>query len=261
MMEHDYRVGQILDAIDQAGIAEETLVIYASDNGPDSADYPRQSFQGPFRGHLGSAYEGSIRTPMILRWPDKVEPGGVTNEIVAILDFFPTLARLVGGKVPEDRAIDGVDQLDFFLGETDKSARESALFFSADTLLAMKWRKYKIFMTGDDPAPRMRSWRRLWAPLVFNVEQDPREEYDIAIRNLWVFQPAMRHLLPFVFSIDKYGLITPGADERTAGTVEIPFLSEDQLQNSMGAIKQQIMKQRVKDFFGSDPAPEGEAEE
>jgi arylsulfatase len=185
-----------------------------------------------------------------------VQAGRVTNEIISILDLFPTLAQVTGGKIPDDRAIDGVDQTDFLLGKVDRSGRENVLFFSGNTLLAMKWRKFKIFMTGDDPAPRVRSWRRLWAPLVFNVEQDPREEYDIAIRNLWVFQPAMRHLMPFVFSIDKYGLITPGADERTAGSVEIPFLSEDQLQNSLGAIKQQLMKQKLKGLFTRDREPE-----
>ena len=98
MVEHDYRVGQVLDAIDAAGIADQTLVIYASDNGPDSAEYPQMSFAGPYRGYLGSAYEGSIRTPMMIRWPGKVPAGRVTNEIVAMLDFFPTLAAIAGAK-------------------------------------------------------------------------------------------------------------------------------------------------------------------
>jgi arylsulfatase len=99
MVEHDYRVGQILDALEQAGIADETLVIYASDNGPDSAHYPWMSFAGPYRGYLGSAYEGSIRTPMMIRWPGNIEAGRVSNEIVAIADLFPTLARIAGGSV------------------------------------------------------------------------------------------------------------------------------------------------------------------
>jgi arylsulfatase len=252
VVEHDHRVGQVLDAIEQAGVADDTLVVYASDNGPDSADYPEVSFAGPFRGYLGSAYEGSIRTPMMLRWPGRVAAGRVSNEIVAIVDFFPTLARIAGAEVPDDRAIDGLDQTDFLLGKSDTSARESVLFFSGRTLLAVKWRRFKIFLTGDDPAPRVRSWRRLWAPLVYNVEQDPREEVDIAISNLWILQPVMRQVYPFLFSMEKEGLILPGGDEPQEATVEIPFQSQDEIDKSLSAIKWKIMKQRVKDMLPLD---------
>jgi arylsulfatase A-like enzyme len=254
MVEHDYRVGQVLDAIDSAGIADQTLVIYASDNGPDSADYPQMSFAGPYRGYLGSAYEGSIRTPMMIRWPGKVPAGRVTNEIVAMLDFFPTLAAIAGAKVPDDRAIDGVDQRTLFLGEEEKSKREGVLIFSGRTLLAVKWRRFKIFMTGDDPAPRNRSWRRLWAPLVYNIEQDPREEYDITMDNLWIIEPVMRQLYPFLFSVEKEGIILPGADKRTKVPLEIPFQSQEEIEQSMSAIKWQFIKKKVKDLlrFGGD---------
>jgi arylsulfatase len=249
MMEHDHRVGQILDALENAGIARDTLVIYASDNGPDSADYPRESFAGPFQGRLGSAYEGSIRTPMIVRWPGRTPAGSRSNEIVAMVDLLPTLARIAGGELPDDRAIDGVDQMDLFVGNTRESQRESVLVFSGDTLLAVKWRKFKIFLTGDDPGPRNRSWRRLWAPQVYNIEQDPREEYDIAAHNMWIFQPAMRQLMPFVFSIEKHGLIQPGADKRTRGSIQVPFLSEAQLKSGMDAIKRRVMKQRLRELL------------
>jgi arylsulfatase len=254
MVEHDHRVGQVLDAIEEAGIAEETLVIYASDNGPDSADYPRMSFAGPYRGYLGSAYEGSIRTPMLIRWPGRVSPGRASNEIVAIVDLFPTVARIAGGEVPDDRAIDGVDQTGLLVGETDASARESVLVFSGRTLLAVKWRRFKIFMTGDDPAPRDRSWRRLWAPLLYNVEQDPGEGYDIAIDNLWILQAAMRQLFPFLFSVDQEGLILPGADEPTSAPLEIPFLSQGQIERSLSAIKWQMLRRKVEGLleFGQD---------
>jgi arylsulfatase len=261
MVEHDHRVGQILDALEKAGIDDETLVIYASDNGPDSGHFPWMSFAGPYRGYLGSAYEGSIRTPMMIRWPGKVAAGRVSNEIVAIADLFPTLARIVGGKVPDDRAIDGVDQTNFFLGETDKSKRESVLVFSGNTLLAVKWRKFKVFLTGDDPSPRVRSWRKLWSPLVYNVEQDPREEYDIAMDNLWVLQPTLRHTLPFVFSVQRNGLIQPGEDERRKGTLSVPFFSEEQLQRSIGAIKRRVMMDRLKGLLPSGAEPESEEQQ
>jgi arylsulfatase len=254
MVEHDHRTGQILDALEAAGIADDTLVVYASDNGPDSAHYPVVSNSGPYRGYLGSAYEGSIRTPLLVRWPGRVAPGGTTNAIVALVDLFPTLAKLSGAEVPDDRVIDGMDQTPLLLGESDRSAREGVLFFSGRTLLAAKWRRFKVFFTGDDPAPRDRSWRRLWAPLVYNVEQDPREEVEITIDNLWLLQPTVRMIYEFLFSVDGEGLILPGGDEPEAATVEIPFQSQDEIDRSMSAIRRRVIKQRIKDLlpFGRD---------
>jgi arylsulfatase A-like enzyme len=246
MLEHDHRVGQILDAVEEAGVGQDTIVLYLSDNGPDSAYYPVVSFSGPYRGYLGSAYEGSVRTPLLVRWPGRVEAGRVSNEIVSLVDLFPTLAKLAGGAVPDDRVVDGLDQSAFLLGDTEQSARESVLFFSGRTLLAVKWRRFKIFLTGDDPSPRDRSWRRLWAPLVYNVEQDPREEVDIAISNLWILEPLMRQVYPFLFSVESEGLILPGGDEPEEASVEIPFQSEDEIEKSMSAIRWKIMKQRVR---------------
>lgn len=105
-------------------------------------------------------------------------------------------------------------------------------------MLKVKWRRFKIFLTGDDPGPRNRSWRRLWAPLVYNVEQDPREEVDIAIANLWIFEPVMRQVYPFLFSVESEGLILPGGDEPEDATVEIPFQSQDEIEKSMsGAVE------------------------
>jgi arylsulfatase len=254
MVEHDHRVGQVLDAIEEAGIADQTLVIYASDNGPDSAYYPQVSFAGPYRGYLGSAFEGSIRTPMMARWPGRPSPGRVSNEIVAMVDIFPTLATIAGGKVPDDRAIDGVDQTPLLLGESEDSAREGVLIFSGRTLLAVKWRRFKIFLTGDDPAPRNRTWRRLWAPLVYNVEQDPREEVDIAIQNLWILEPLMKQIYPFLFSVEEEGLILPGGDEPAPASVEIPFQRRDEILQSMSAIRRQMIQKKIGEMipFGEE---------
>jgi len=237
--------------------------VYASDNGPDSADFPVTSFSGPFRGYLGSAYEGSIRTPMLVRWPGRVPAARVSNEIVAMVDLFPTLARLAGGTLPDDRAIDGVDQSDLWLGETDASAREGVVIFSGRTLLAVKWRRFKIFLTGDDPAPRDRSWRRLWAPLVYNVEQDPREEIDIAISNLWILEPMMRQIYPVLFSIADEGLILPGGDEPSSADVEIPFQAQDEIERSMSAIRWKMLQKKLQEMlpFRDDPEGEGAEEE
>lgn len=246
MVEHDHRVGQVLDAIDAAGIAADTLVVYASDNGPDSADYPEVSFAGPYRGYLGSAYEGSIRTPMLIRWPGEIPSGRVTNEIVSILDLFPTLAAIAGVSLPDDRALDGIDQRAFFVGEEEKSRREAVLIFSGKTLLAVKWRRFKVFLTGDDPAPRNRSWKRLWAPAIYNVEQDPREETDIFMDNTWILEPVMRQLYPLLFSVEDEGVILPGADAPAAVELEIPFQSQQEIERSMSALRWKFLEKKVR---------------
>jgi arylsulfatase len=141
LAEMDYRTGQILDAIKEAGIEDNTLVIFASDNGPEGTD-PWEGDSGPWRGTYFTAMEASLRAPFIIRWPGKVPASRVSNEIVHIVDMFPTLARVGGAPVPKDRPIDGVDQLDFFLGKQENSNREGFPAFVADQLTAVKWRNW-----------------------------------------------------------------------------------------------------------------------
>ena len=121
-------------------------------------------------------------------------------------------------------------------------------------MLALKWRRFKIFLTGDDPGPRDRSWRRLYAPMVFNVEQDPREEVNIGTTSLWILEPLMRQVYPFLFSVKQEGLILPGGDEPEPATVEIPFQSQQEIEKSMSAIRWKIMKQKAKELlpFGGE---------
>src|SRR5262245_58961132 len=112
---------------------DNTLVVWASDNGPSPLPTVTPSWtigdSGPWRGEIGTVLEGNIRTPCIIRWPGRIPGRRVSNQIVAMVDFIPTLARIAGGKVPADRPIDGVDQLDFFTGRQDKSNREHVLLF------------------------------------------------------------------------------------------------------------------------------------
>lgn len=244
MMEHDFRVGRILDALDSAGLAEDTLVVYASDNGPDRAEYPYIGDTGPYRGYLGSVHEGSVRTPMMLRWPGTVDAQQVNNEIVAIHDFMPTFATLAGGELPDDRAVDGVDQSALFLGQTDKSARDSVMFFHDDTLLAVKWKQFKIYLQKEGVEREDKAYHDLWAPEIYNTLQDPKEANNIVHdANLWMMAPLLQKVMPFAYTVDKYGLIQPGADERSDGQVNIPFFKPDTLERSLKELKkQQIMK-------------------
>ena len=222
MAEHDYRVGQVLDALDEAGLADNTLVIYASDNGPDAAEYPTASNSGPYRGYLGSAYEGAIRTPMMIREPGVVPAGRETNEIVSILDFFPTVAAMTGAKPPKDRAYDGVDQSDFFFDEAGHSKREFVITFLDKELLAVKWRDYKLYFVGDDPGPVSRVHDELWAHKLYNVVNDPREEVDIFGRNVWMLPYFYTPVLKLAGSLYRYGAIKTGDDFRSEASISIP---------------------------------------
>jgi arylsulfatase len=147
LAEMDFRTGQILDAIKDAGIEDNTIVVFTSDNGPE-ATFPWEGDSGPWRGTYFTAMEASLRAPFIIRWPGKVPAGRVSNEIVHIVDMFPTLARAAGAEVPKDRPIDGVDQLDFFLGKQENSNREGFPVYVTDKLYAVKWRNWKMHLIG-----------------------------------------------------------------------------------------------------------------
>ena len=251
MMEHDFRVGRILDALDGAGLSEDTLVVYASDNGPDRSEYPYVGDSGPYRGYLGSVHEGSVRTPMMLRWPGTVERQQVSNDIVAIHDFFPTFATLAGGKVPDDRAIDGVDQSGLILGTSDQPARDSVLFFHDNTLLAVKWKQFKIYLQQEGVEREDKTYHELWAPEIYNTMQDPKEANNIVHdANLWMIAPLLQEVVPFVYSVDQYGLIRPGADERSDAQVNIPFFKQSLMERSLQQLKKQHIMKKLHQMSG-----------
>ena len=143
IMELDYRTGQVLDAIKAAGVEDNTIVIWLSDNAAAPTAGPsdtRAGSNGPFRGELGDALEGSIRTVGMIKWPGKIAPRA-SNEMVSVHDFAPTLASIIGAKMPTDRPIDGVDQSAFFTGKQEKSNRESLITFIGEEVAAVRWRQ------------------------------------------------------------------------------------------------------------------------
>jgi arylsulfatase len=210
MHEMDFRVSQILDAVDALGIRDDTLVIFGSDNGPEFRR-PWRGTAGIWQGTYHTSMEGALRVPFMIRWPGRVAPGGVTNEIVHITDMYPTLARLTGATVPADRPIDGVDQLDFFLGKRQKSSREGFVYYIKDELRAAKWRNWKMHIVWE-PEPNAGP-NHLETPWIFNLTQDPKEETDVGTENSWVRGPLRKMIHAFQQSLKQYPPVPPGAPD------------------------------------------------
>ncbi len=151
--EFDYETGRLLDTLDELKLADNTLVIYTSDNGPWNQDkytkrkkgHPKGSIfwgdSGPLRNGKGSCYEGGYRLPCIVRWPGKVPAGRVNDAIFATIDFLPTFANLCGFESPDDRRMDGIDQTELLLGKRE-SGREYFYFHSAGVRQG-KWKYLK----------------------------------------------------------------------------------------------------------------------
>ena len=210
MVEMDHRVGQIIDDIDALGIAAETLLIFASDNGPEFRR-PWRGTAGPWVGTYHTAMEGGLRAPCIVRWPRRVHTGRVSNEIVHITDLFTTLAATAGARPPSDRPIDGVDQTDFLLGTKEQSNRDGFVYYIKQELRAVKWRNWKMHLvweTEPNAGPN-----HLESPLLFNLLQDPKEETDLNTVASWARTPIRRLLQDFQDSLKRDPPIPPGAPD------------------------------------------------
>jgi arylsulfatase len=170
-----------------------TIVVFASDNGPygeaarefGNQGTPDMGNSGPFRGELGEVTEGSIRTAAIIRWPAKVKPNTTAYAMFSIMDFLPTFASIIGGKMPADRPIDGVDQTEVLLGTSTMGRRESLLSFIGADLVAARWKQWRIYFTDVHPTgigPQRQpgifsgSGQMAGYPKVYNIEMDPHED-------------------------------------------------------------------------------------
>ena len=212
--------GMLLDAIDELGIEEDTLFIFTADNGPEafpegtntgSVDYPIPGTAGPWRGTLFTGFEGSLRVPFAARWPGKIPAGSVSDEIVHEMDLFTTFAKIAGGKVPDDRVIDGVDQTDFLLGKQEKSNREGLIVYMGNDIWGVKWRNWKINLKEQQTI--FSSKQDLGLPRVYNLYKDPGETLNVIFPETWVPKAGLGQLGAHVMSLRANPPIKPGTKD------------------------------------------------
>jgi arylsulfatase len=213
----DHNVGQMLDTVDRLDIRDSTIVIFASDNGPEFVK-PWDGWAGPWRGQYFTAWEGGIRVPFMVRWPGRIPAGVVSDEIVHGVDLFPTLASIVGAGVPADRPIDGVDQSNFFLGRSEKSNREGFPIWCADRLQAVKWRNFKVHFYKQDTMVSPAT--KLGIQLLFNLYTNPREDEDKVITDSWIIGPVLKMVAEFEESVKRFPLIAMGTPDPYSPPVE-----------------------------------------
>jgi arylsulfatase len=210
MMEMDHRVGQLMDAVKDLGIENDTLFIFASDNGPEFRR-PWRGTAGPWSGTYHTAMEGGLRVPLIVKWPGYIDKARVSDDIVHVTDLFTTLIEIAGAELPTDRPIDGLSQLSWWKGLVEKSAREGFLFYIKTELRAVKWRHWKLhFVFESEPNS---GTLHLETPWLFNIKRDPKEETDAAMEDGWVRGPMRKMIMAFEKTLKAHPPIAPGAPD------------------------------------------------
>jgi arylsulfatase len=210
MMEMDHRVGQLMDAVKDLGIENDTLFIFASDNGPEFRR-PWRGTAGPWSGTYHTAMEGGLRVPLIVKWPGYIDKARVSDDIVHVTDLFTTLIEIAGAELPTDRPIDGLSQLSWWKGLVEKSAREGFLFYIKTELRAVKWRHWKLhFVFESEPNS---GTLHLETPWLFNIKLDPKEETDAAMEDGWVRGPMRKMIMAFEKTLKAHPPIAPGAPD------------------------------------------------
>jgi uncharacterized sulfatase len=169
--ELDWSVGQVLDTLDELGLAGKTLVIFTSDNGPWWQGNP-----GYARGRKLLTFEGGFRVPLIATWPGVIPPGTSSRAMSMNFDLFPTCLQLAGVPLPKDRIIDGKDIMPVLLGAAE-SPHETLLYYDTRTLKAIRYRhwKYHARFRTDNAA----FWPLAQGPFLFDLDTDPNESYSL----------------------------------------------------------------------------------
>jgi hypothetical protein len=217
MAEMDHRVGQVLGAIEAAGITDDTIVVLSSDNATGGVAAVQGGSNGPWRGNFFTPpYEGSYRVPAIVRWPGKVPAGRVTNDMIAAVDWMPTLAGLAGesGRVPDDRPIDGLDASTFLTGRRRKSPRRHVMLLGLDgQIMSVKNEFGKVVFRYADGMDK--PIVEPMFPQVFDLGSDPGETDNLNYSRMdctWMLFLAGAVFAKFQESVARYPNIQTGQD-------------------------------------------------
>jgi arylsulfatase A-like enzyme len=230
MIEHDGDVGKLLKTLDDLNIANDTIVLYTTDNGPHMNSWPDGAMT-PFRSEKDTNWEGAFRVPCMIRWPGHIKPGTVSNDIVGSHDWFPTLLAAAGDAGVKDRLlqgwkigdrtyrvhIDGYNQLPYLTGQEDHSPRRGFIYFDDDgQLVAVRFDNWKLVFYEQKTPGTFDIWgepftqRRL--PLYFNLRMDPYERAQITSNSYWLWTTHKGYMLfgaqaivaAFVDSLKQY---------------------------------------------------------
>ena len=230
MLEHDGHVGTLLKTIDDLGIADNTIVIYGTDNGPHMNSWPDGAMT-PFRSEKNTNWEGAYRVPAMIRWPGRIKAGQVSNELFAALDWFPTLVAAAGEPDIKSKLLsgyesggktfkvhlDGYNQLPLLTGQQDKSARKEFFYINDDAqLVAIRYESWKVVFCEQKTPGTLDLWaepfvcRRL--PKLFNLRTDPYERaditsntyYDWTMQRVFLLVPAQAFVQQFVATFKEF---------------------------------------------------------
>ena len=213
LMQIDAYTGELLDTIKELGIADNTIFIFTADNGPEMLP-GHNGWSGPWRGSYFTGLEGSLRVPFIMRWPGKVPAGRVSNEIVHEMDLYATFANAAGGKVPDDRVIDSVDQTAFLFGKQEKSNRDALIVYVGNDLFGVKWRNWKMMFKEVERGTDEK--KTFDFPRFFNLYNDPKEEYPLTkatAGHFWVRWPMGELLTAHAASLSEEPPVKPGTPD------------------------------------------------
>ncbi|MEZ6035513.1 MAG: arylsulfatase [Planctomycetaceae bacterium] len=230
MMDHDNNVGQILDAIDELKLADDTIVIYSTDNGPHRNTWPDAGMT-KFRSEKNTGWEGAYRVPQVVRWPGKIKPGSICNEIMSQLDWAPTLLAAAGDTEVKEKLLkgyevngrkyknhlDGYNFLPYLTGATEKGPRTEFFYFSDDgDLLGLRYDNWKVHFMVQDQDGTLEIWQRefrgLRLPYMFNLRTDPYEHaritsntyWDWVFDHAWILYPMGDVVGPFLKSFEEF---------------------------------------------------------
>ncbi len=188
VQEIDWQVGGLLDTLDELDLTENTLIIFASDNGPQlNAD--GHGSAGPLRDGKWTNFEGGIRVPCLMRWPGKIPAGSTNNEITGIIDMLPTFCAIAGAEVPTDRVIDGKNILPYLLGETVESPIHDTFVVPGSAIRHGDW---KLLIKGQSPGGNgnkgMQGRKPAPAGSLFNLKDDLGETTDVSAQHPEIVQ-------------------------------------------------------------------------